>query len=56
MLTSEKWKERETNMKTWRVYYYSGIRSVRWKDVKAKTAEQAIKRARIKNIISLREV
>lgn len=43
-------------MKTYRVYYYRYYSTIAWKDVTAKDAEQAIKRARVKNIISLKEI
>lgn len=42
--------------KTWRVYYYRNYRTISHKDVKAETSEQAIKRARAKNIISLQVI
>lgn len=40
-------------MKTWRGYYYRNYSTISHKDVKAETSEQAIKRARVKNVISL---
>lgn len=43
-------------MKTWRVYYYRNYNTVAHKDVKAETSEQAIKRARVKTIVSLQIV
>ena len=43
-------------MKTWRVYYYRNYNTISHKDVKAETSEQAIKRARVKNIISLQAI
>jgi len=42
-------------MKTWEVAYYNRG-CYRYKDVNAESAEQAIKRSRVKNIITLRIV
>lgn len=43
-------------MKKWRVYYYRYYSTVAWKDVTANTAEQALKRAKVKTVISLIEL
>ncbi len=43
-------------MKTFRIYYYRFHSTIAYKDLLAKSAEKAIKKARVKNIISVKEL
>ena len=43
-------------MKWWRVWYYKYPDYVTWKQVRADNAEQAILRARVKNVIQIKEM
>lgn len=43
-------------MKTYRIYYYRFYSTIVYKDLRAESAEKAIKKSRIKNIISVKEL
>lgn len=43
-------------MKTYRIYYYMFYSTIAYRDLRAESAEKAIKKARIKNIISIKEL
>ena len=43
-------------MKTYRIYYYRYYSTIAYKDVQADTYEKAIKKSRVKNIISIKEL
>ena len=56
-LTTTTTKKAEAgSMKTFRIYYYLSYSTIVYKDLHAKSAEEAIKKARIKNIISIKEL
>lgn len=43
-------------MKKYRIYYYRYYSTISYKDIEAITTQQAIKKARVKNIVSIKEM
>lgn len=43
-------------MKTYRIWYYRYYSTIAYKDIQAKTSDSAIKKSRLKNIISIKEI
>ena len=40
----------------YRIYYYKKLNTVSFKDIKAETVQKAIKKAKVKYIISIKEL
>jgi hypothetical protein len=43
-------------MKIYRIYYYRFFSTIAYKDLCAESVEKAIKKSRVKNIISIKEL
>ena len=46
----------EIQVKTYRIYYYKYYSTIAYKDIKANNAQQAIDKAKLKTIISVKEI